>query len=159
MESLARSLIKFVDQSLKEFFHKSLRSSTNVLAKNIYSDKDTTFKSLNSLRKNNDIVVLAADKESCTVILNKDDYIKKVNDIIDDGIKQMKYDVETTDNTCNELKRFEDLYIVIFINMNIMIRCVQDLINPIDFLQLLRRINLNLSVILLSRATQVTSHY
>ena len=71
----------------------------------------------------------------------------------------MKYDVETTDNTCNELKRFEDLYIVIFINMNIMIRCVQDLINPIDFLQLLRRINLNLSVILLSRATQVTSHY
>ena len=71
----------------------------------------------------------------------------------------MKYDVETTDNTCNELKRFEDLYIVIFINMNIMIRCVQDLINPIDLLQLLRRINLNLSVILLSRATQVTSHY
>ena len=71
----------------------------------------------------------------------------------------MKYDVETTDNTCNELKRYEDLYIVIFINMNIMIRCVQDLINPIDFLQLLRRINLNLSVILLSRATQVTSHY
>ena len=71
----------------------------------------------------------------------------------------MKYDVETTDNTCNELKRFEDLYIVIFINMNIMIRCVQDLINPVDFLQLLRRINLNLSVILLSRATQVTSHY
>ena len=121
--------------------------------------KNTTFNSLNSLRKNKDIVVLAADKEFCTVILNKDDYIKKVNDIIDDGIKQMKYDVETTDNTCNELKRFEDLYIVIFINMNIMIRCVQDLINPIDFLQLLRRINLNLSVILLSRATQVTSHY
>ena len=121
--------------------------------------KNTTFNSLNSLRKNKDIVVLAADKEFCTVILNKDDYIKKVNDIIDDGIKQMKYDVETTDNTCNELKRFEDLYIVIFINMNIMIRCVQDLINPVDFLQLLRRINLNLSVILLSRATQVTSHY
>ena len=121
--------------------------------------KNTTINSLNSLRKNKDIVVLAADKEFCTVILNKDDYIKKVNDIIDDGIKQMKYDVETTDNTCNELKRFEDLYIVIFINMNIMIRCVQDLINPIDFLQLLRRINLNLSVILLSRATQVTSHY
>ena len=51
--------------------------------------KNTTFNSLNSLRKNKDIVVLAADKEFCTVILNKDDYIKKVNDIIDDGIKQM----------------------------------------------------------------------
>ena len=77
--------------------------------KNIYSDKDTTFKSLNSLRKNNkDIVVLAAGKESCTVILNKDDYIKKVNDIIEDGIKQMKY-IETTDDTYNELKRFQDI--------------------------------------------------
>ena len=51
--------------------------------------KNTTFNSRNSLRKNKDIVVLAADKESCTVIVNKDDYIKKVNDIIDDGIKQM----------------------------------------------------------------------
>ena len=107
MESLATSLDKFVDQSLKEFFHEYLRSSTNVLAKNIYSDKDATFKSLNSLRRNKDIVVLAADKESCTVILNKDDYIKKANDIIEDGIKQMKY-IETTDDTCNELKRFQD---------------------------------------------------
>ena len=86
LESLATSLDKFADQSLKEFFHEYLRSSTNVLAKNIYSDKDATFKSLNSLRKNKD-VVLAADKESCTVILNKDDYIKKVNNIIEDRIK------------------------------------------------------------------------
>ena len=50
---------------------------------------------------------MAADKESCIVILSKDDYIKKVNDIIEDGIQQMKY-VETTDDTCNELKRFQD---------------------------------------------------
>ena len=52
LKSLATSLDTFVDQSLKEFFHEYLRSSTNFLAKNIYSDKDTTFKSLNSLRKN-----------------------------------------------------------------------------------------------------------
>ena len=50
---------------------------------------------------------MAADKESCIVILSKDDYIKKVNDIIEDGIQQMKY-VETTDDTCSELKRFQD---------------------------------------------------
>ena len=46
LESLATSLDKFINHSLKEFFHEYLRSSTNVLAKNIYSDKDTTFKSL-----------------------------------------------------------------------------------------------------------------
>ena len=109
LESLATSLEKFVDQSLKEFFHEYLRSSTNVLVKNIYSDKDATFKSLHSLRKNKDIVVLATDKESCTVILNKDDYIKTVNDIIEDAIKQMKY-IETTDDTCNELKRLQEFF-------------------------------------------------
>ena len=99
LESLATSLDKFVDQSLNESFHEYLRSSRNVLAKNIYIDKDRNFKSLDILRKNKDIVALdIAALESCTVILNKDDYIKNVNDIIDDGIKQMKY-VETIDDT------------------------------------------------------------
>ena len=75
LNSLATSLDTFVDQSLKEFFHEYLRFSINFLAKHIYSDKDTTFKSLNSLRKNKDIVALQVNKESCTVILSKDDYI------------------------------------------------------------------------------------
>ena len=43
--------------------------------KSIYSDKYTTFKSFNSLRKYKYIVVLAADKECCRVMLNKSDYI------------------------------------------------------------------------------------
>ena len=107
LESLATVVDKFKDQSLKEFIREYSQSSTNALAKNIYSDKDTTLKSLNNLRKNKDIVVLGADKESCTVILNKDDYFKKVNSIIEDGFKQMKY-VETTDDTCNKLKGFQD---------------------------------------------------
>ena len=51
-----------MDQSLKKFFHEYLRSSTDFSARNIYSDKDTTVKSLNSLKKNKDVVVLAADK-------------------------------------------------------------------------------------------------
>ena len=40
-------------------------------------------------------------------------------------------------------------YIVIFINMIVRKRCAPDLISPENFLQLLKRINLNLSVILL----------
>ena len=76
------SLDNFVDHSLKELFHEYLQSSTNILRKNIYSGKDTTFKSLNSLRKNKNIIELAADKESCTVMLNKDDCIKKANTLL-----------------------------------------------------------------------------
>ena len=86
MESLARSLDKFLDQSLKEALHEYLWSSAIVLAKNIFSDEDTTIKSLNSLWTNEDIVALAADKESCKVILNKCGDIQKVNNIIEDGI-------------------------------------------------------------------------
>ena len=59
MESLATSLDKFADQWLKRTFNEHLQSLINVLPKNIYSDEDI-FKSLNSLRKNKDVVVLGA---------------------------------------------------------------------------------------------------
>lgn len=88
----------------KYSFHDYLRSSTNVFAKNIYSDKDTSSTSLNKYK---DIVVLAADKEYCAVTWNKCDCTQKVSNIIQDGIKQKKY-VETTDNILNGLKRFQD---------------------------------------------------
>ena len=54
------------------------------------------------------IVILAADKETCTVILNKSDYIKKVHKIIEEGMKQGKY-IEITDTTQSDLKHFQDL--------------------------------------------------
>ena len=76
--------------------------------KNIYDDKDNAFKSLTGLKENKDIVVLAVEKESYAVISNKYDYIEKVDDIIEDEIIHRK-NVETTDNTYNELKRFQDL--------------------------------------------------
>lgn len=44
----------------------------------------------NSLKKNKDIVVLAADKKYFIVTLYKCDYIKKVNRIIEDESKQRK---------------------------------------------------------------------
>ena len=45
--------------------------------------------------------------ESCTVILNKADYVNKVNKMIDEGIASGKY-VETSDTTQTDLKRFQD---------------------------------------------------
>ena len=60
------------------------------ITKNIYNDNDETFKSLTNLRKSENIIVLSADKESCTVILNKADYVNKVNKMIDEGIASGK---------------------------------------------------------------------
>ena len=59
------------------------------------------------LRKNKDIVVLSVDKQSCTVILNKNDYVCKVDQMIEDGITEGKY-IKTSGNTLGDLKRFQD---------------------------------------------------
>ena len=107
MESVALSLDNYVDVSMKETFHEFLRSSTNIISNNIYSEKDNTVKLLSPLIKNDKIVILAADKESCTVILNKSDYIRKVNNIIEEGMQQGKY-IETIDTTQSDLKHFQD---------------------------------------------------
>ena len=70
---------------------------------------DSTYKSLSNLINNKNIVVLAADKETCTVILNRTDYQNKVNNMINEGIAEGKY-IETVDNTHKDLKLFQDFF-------------------------------------------------
>ena len=74
--------------------------------RNTFIYNDYTFKSLTNLRKNENSVVLSADKESCTVILNRVDYIDKINKMIDNGIANAKY-IETSDTTHVHLKRLK----------------------------------------------------
>ena len=93
-------------------------------------------------------MVLAVEKESYAVILNKYDYIEKVDDIIEDEIIHRK-NVETTDNTYNELKRFQDLLYRHFYKHEHYKGMRPRANQPFNILQLLRGINLNLSVILL----------
>ena len=63
IEALA-SLDHYVKQSNKEDFDEFLLSCTNIITKNIYTDKDKTFISLQKLRNiiNKDIVIQSADK-------------------------------------------------------------------------------------------------
>ena len=106
-EALSSKLDPFIKEDSKENFHEYLRSVTNIVSKNVYRDKDNTFKLLNRMRKNENIVVISADKESCTVILNKTEYVNKVNAMISEGISKGKY-VETVDSTHKDLKHFQD---------------------------------------------------
>ena len=91
----------------KENFHEYMKSVTNIVSNNVYRDKNNTFKLLNRLRKNENMVVISADKESCTVILNKTDCVNKFNAMISEGISKGKY-VETVDSTHKDLKHFQD---------------------------------------------------
>ena len=90
LESLSIILDKYINPSSEENFHEYLRVATNIVTKNIYNDHDNTFKSLANLRKNENIIVLSAVKESCTVIINRTDYVNKVSKMIDEGIASGK---------------------------------------------------------------------
>ena len=134
MESVAVRLDNYVDVSMKETFREFLRSSTNTIINNIYSEKNKTVKLHIFLIKNNKIVTLAADKESCTVILNKNDYIRKISNIIKEGTQQDKY-IKTIDTTQCDLKLLQIFFAGILKNQNIMKKFVQFLTNHVDSLQ------------------------
>ena len=106
-ETLSSKLDPFIKKDSKKNFHEYLRPATSIVSNNEYRDIDNTFKLLSRLRKNENIVVISADKESCTVILNKTDYFNKVNAVISQGTSKDKY-VETVDSVHKDLKHFQD---------------------------------------------------
>ena len=50
--------------------------------------KDHTYKELETLIHNKDVVILKGDKDSSIVIVNKTDYITKVETMIEERIKR-----------------------------------------------------------------------
>ena len=50
--------------------------------------KDHTYKELKTLIQNKDVVILKGDKDSSVVIVNKTDYITKVETMIEERIKR-----------------------------------------------------------------------
>ena len=69
-----------------------------ILLLKMYAVTCNNSKSLSNLINNKNIVILAADKETCTVILNRTDYQNKVNNMINEGITEGKY-IETVEHT------------------------------------------------------------
>ena len=106
-ENLANSVDNFIAQNEKELFHEFLRKNTDRFTRNIYHAKDTTYSSLQELRNNPDIVILAGDKDSSVVLMNRCDYEAKVNAMIEEGITQGKYE-KTDDSTHNDLANFQN---------------------------------------------------
>ena len=76
---------------------------TNKFTQNILQAKDNTYHDLRRLR-NKDIVLLSGDKDSYVVIMNRVDYVKKVNHMINKRKQQVKYEM-TTDTTHEYLEK------------------------------------------------------
>ena len=90
------------------------------------------FRAINRLRKNDDIIITKPDKSSGVVLINKSDYVDKMNEILDDQLKFKKLGpVSSNDNTASIesrlLKRLLDL-----VKADLMPKQIYDAIRPTE---------------------------
>ena len=65
---------------------------------------------MKNLIRKSDIVILRGDKESSVVIMNRSDYIEKLEGMIEEGAKKGTYK-KTEDTTLQDLKKFQDFFV------------------------------------------------
>ena len=85
-EQLASSVDTFVPPECKGEFHQFLRNTTYQLSNNVCCTRETMCHKTKFIRHNKDIVILSDDKDSSIVIVNKKDYNKKIEHMINDGM-------------------------------------------------------------------------
>ena len=73
----------------------------------IQSSVIKTIISYKNIIKDENIAVLSGDKDTSIVIMQKDDYNQKLQQMIDEGIRNGIY-TPTEDNTLNDLRKFQD---------------------------------------------------
>ena len=78
-----------------------------MFSKNVLNNEDFTYKNLKSLIQDENIVILQGDKDSSVLIMDKKDYIQKLENMIEEGINKDTYE-KMGDTTLQEFKIFQD---------------------------------------------------
>ena len=107
MDLLAYIASKKVENIQLESFHEFLRGYTDMFSKNVLNNEDFTYKNLKSLIQDENIVILQGDKDSSVLIMDKKDYIQKLENMIEEGINKDTYE-KMGDTTLQEFKIFQD---------------------------------------------------
>ena len=107
METVSHSATKYVEDNKVVDFHELLIAYTDIFTKNIYASKDFTYKNLKNMINNDKLAVVSGDKDSCLVLMTREDYNKKLETMLNDGISKGIY-VPTVDTTLRDLKLFQD---------------------------------------------------
>ena len=87
--------------------HEFLRAYTDIFTKNVYATEDFTYSNLKNIIKNDKLVILSGDKDLCVVIMRRGDKDIKLQNMIDDGIRQGIYP-PLVDTNLSDLKKFQD---------------------------------------------------
>ena len=106
LEFICQKVDKDIDQGMKEEFHKFLRGYTDIFIKNMNNTKDHTYNNLKELIKNKNLCVFSGDKDSCVVVMNKQDYTQKLKGMLEESIKRGTYEW-STDMTKLDLETFQ----------------------------------------------------
>ena len=96
-----------IDHEERENFHEFLRAYCDIFAKNIYNATDYTYSNLKKLIRDDNLAIISGDKDSSVIVMDKKDYINKMETMINLGIEKGVY-VEAEDSTLKDLKRFQD---------------------------------------------------
>ena len=104
-ETLAQRTSDSVEKHRLEEYHEFLCGYTDIFTKNVFQMKDYTCHNLKNLIQEKDIV-LKGDQDLSVVILNKTDYIEKLENMVKEGIEKGTYTL-TQDNTIQELNNFK----------------------------------------------------
>ena len=103
-----------------------------------YFSTDYTYSNLKRLIKDESIVVIPGDKDSALVIMDKNDYVKKMQEMIDEGIQDGVYaKTETT-----PYKTFRTSCIETLVNTKNIRICYQVQTNLHSYTEQLKPINL-----------------
>ena len=78
-----------------EEYHEFPRGYTNIFINNMNNTKDYTYSNLKVLIKNKDLCVLSGDKDSCIIIMNKQNNVQKLEDMLNELIKRGTYERST----------------------------------------------------------------
>ena len=103
-ETLAQRTSDSVEAHRLEEYHV-LHGYTDLFTKNVFQTKDYTYHNLKNLIQEKDVVVMKRDEDPSVVILNKADYIDKLENIVKEGIDKGTYAL-TENNTIKDLKNF-----------------------------------------------------
>ena len=77
-ETLSHRASDCVHHQNLEDFHEFLRAYTDIFTQNVYVTKDFTCSNLKNIIDNDKLVVLSGDKDSCAVIMQREDYHMKL---------------------------------------------------------------------------------
>ena len=107
LETTADRITYMVDDMKKEDLHEYLRANVDIMTKNVYSSADSTFNRLKNLIRDKNIAVIQGDKDSCVVVMNKTDYLQKLQQMIEEGIADGTYE-RTCNTVLSDMKKFND---------------------------------------------------